>query len=121
MRLIGIDTPETRKPRTPVECGGRKATAAMKRLVLRGKRGRSGVLISDPTQRTTDRYGRLLAYVEVGGRDIGRAMIRAGWADVYVFAVDFARLPSFRAAADAAKAASAGVWGKCGGNFHQAN
>src|SRR4051794_38862794 len=29
VRLIGIDTPETRRPGTPVECGGRQATAAM--------------------------------------------------------------------------------------------
>ena len=34
VRLIGIDTPETRKPGTPVECGGPQATARMKQLAL---------------------------------------------------------------------------------------
>jgi hypothetical protein len=32
VRMIGVDTPETMKPGTPVECGGRQATANMKRL-----------------------------------------------------------------------------------------
>jgi micrococcal nuclease len=34
VRLIGVDTPETRKPGRGVECGGRQATAAMRKLVL---------------------------------------------------------------------------------------
>ena len=68
VRLIGIDTPETRKPNTPVECGGRDATARMKRLALRRGVGVAVVLRSDPTQDRRDRYGRLLAYVS-----------RAGW------------------------------------------
>jgi micrococcal nuclease len=29
VRLIGIDTPETKKPDVPVECGGPDATDAM--------------------------------------------------------------------------------------------
>ena len=42
VRLIGVDTPETRKPGRGVECGGRHATAAMRKLVLRERRaGRS--------------------------------------------------------------------------------
>jgi endonuclease YncB( thermonuclease family) len=32
VRLIGIDTPETKDPGRPVECGGKRATAAMLRL-----------------------------------------------------------------------------------------
>ncbi len=50
VRLIGIDTPETVKPATPVECGGRSATARMKRLALRKGVGRRVTLTSDPTQ-----------------------------------------------------------------------
>ena len=41
VRLIGIDTPETVKPGTAVECGGRSATARMKRLALRNGVGRA--------------------------------------------------------------------------------
>ena len=32
MRLIGIGTPETKRPATPIECGGREASANMLRL-----------------------------------------------------------------------------------------
>jgi micrococcal nuclease len=119
VRLIGIDTPETRAPGTPVECGGKDATAYMKRLALRKGRGRIVTLTTDPTQDLTDRYGRLLAYVDGQGRDFGERMIRAGWAAVYVYRDPFQRLTTFNAAQDAARNATVGVWSKCGGNFHR--
>ena len=66
VRLIGIDTPETKKPDTPVQCGGPQATAAMRRLVLdRSGRGLGVVLVRDPTQDAQDRFGRRLAYVDL--------------------------------------------------------
>jgi endonuclease YncB( thermonuclease family) len=68
VRIVGIDTPERG------ECGYDAATAHMERLVL-GKRVR--LTISDED---TDRYGRLLRYVDVGKRDAGLAQIRAGLA-----------------------------------------
>jgi micrococcal nuclease len=124
VRLIGIDTPETVKPGVPVECGGAAAGAAMRRLALQrtGGRlvGRVATLVSDPSQGATDRFGRTLAYAEVGGRDIGEALVRDGWAAVYVYATPFARLAAYQAASDTAKAAPAGVWNRCGGNFHSA-
>jgi Staphylococcal nuclease homologue len=62
--LIGIDTPESHKPGTPVECGAKRATANMERLAYgSGGTGRAVRLVTDPTQNTLDRYGRLLAYV----------------------------------------------------------
>jgi micrococcal nuclease len=119
VRLIGIDAPETRKPGTPVECGGKQASSYMKRLALSRGRGRVVTLTSDPTQDLMDRYGRLLAYVNGQGRDFGERMIRAGWASVYVYEDPFQRLAAFATAQDAAKSARAGVWTKCGGNFHR--
>jgi micrococcal nuclease len=50
VRLLGIDTPETRRPGAAVECGGKNATASMKRLVFVGGRGRRVTLSGDPTQ-----------------------------------------------------------------------
>ena len=34
VRLLGIDTPESRRPQTPVECGSKKAAATLRRLLL---------------------------------------------------------------------------------------
>src|SRR3954468_17048446 len=52
VRLLGIDTPETHRPGTPVECGGRQASASMARLAPRGARV---TLATDPTQDRVDR------------------------------------------------------------------
>jgi len=120
VRLIGIDSPETHKPGTPVECGGPQATARMRRLALRSGSGRAVTLVSDPTQDSIDRYGRTLAYVDSGGVDFGRAMIASGWAMTYVYARDFQRLSAYHRAEAAASAAKRGVARACGGDFHRA-
>jgi micrococcal nuclease len=122
VRLIGIDTPETHRPGTPVECGGKAATRAMTKLALTSAgRGRTVRLVHDATQDRRDRYDRLLAYVErPGGQDLGEAMVRQGWADVYVYRdVAFARLARYRRAAREARDARRGVNRLCGGNFHR--
>lgn len=80
VRLIGIDTPETKRPGTPVPCGGREATARMRELALRRGKGREVTIRTDPTQGLLDRYGRLLSYVSAGGTDFGRSMVSSGWA-----------------------------------------
>lgn len=67
VRLIGIDTPERG------ECGYTEATFVLASLI----RDRPVVLV--PGARTdTDRYGRLLRYVEVDGVDVNLEMIRSG-------------------------------------------
>ena len=119
VRLIGIDTPETKKPGTPVECGGREATSNMRRLSFKRGKGRRVKVTTDPTQDRRDRYGRLLAYVKSARGSLAGAQLRAGWAAVYVFADPFAQLGSFQAAEATARTHARGVWSKCGGNFHQ--
>ena len=119
VRLIGIDTPETRKPGTPVQCGGRDATARMKRLALRNGKGRAVTITTDPTQDLTDRYGRLLSYVSAGTTDFGRTMVASGWAKTYVYGVDFQRVSAYRSAQRSARSARKGVHRKCAGNFHR--
>jgi len=118
VRLIGIDTPETNRPNTPVECGARAASAFMARLASR----RRVVLRTDPSQDAFDRYGRLLAYVTIRGdrRTAEEHILEAGWAEVYVYdGVPFERVRRFRAAQRRARAADRGVWGRCGGDFHR--
>lgn len=125
VRLIGIDTPETRKAGVADECGGRQATRYMKRQALRRRSGRTVGekvrLTTDPTQERIDTYGRLLAYVNRrrDGRDIGRRMIRAGWARVYVYDnVPFRRIDTYASGEHAARKENRGVWRRCGGDFH---
>ena len=74
VRLIGVDTPETVKPGTPVQCFGPQASHFTHRL-LEGKRVR---LVFGVEQR--DIYGRLLAYVHLGRRFVNALLIRRGLA-----------------------------------------
>jgi micrococcal nuclease len=117
VRLLGIDTPETHRPGTPIECGGPEASANMRRLAPPGT---AVTLETDPSQDRIDRYGRLLAYVRLpDGRLAEEAQLAAGWAVVYVFAGNpVARDAAFRRAQAAARADRRGVWGRCGGRFH---
>jgi micrococcal nuclease len=115
VRVIGIDTPETKKPGVRIECGGKEATAFMTRQA----QGKRGVIVADPSQDSVDRYGRALGYVEVGGRDLGIALVRAGWADVYIYrGVPFTRATKYQAAQRQAKKQRLGVFGSCQGDFH---
>jgi endonuclease YncB( thermonuclease family) len=120
VRLIGIDTPETKRPRVPIECGGTPASAYMRRIAYKHGRGRLVTLVGDPSQDATDRYGRTLAYVDASGKgDLGRLMLRAGWGSVYSVENPFGRLAGYQTAAGHAEARRAGVWRRCGGEFHR--
>lgn len=110
VRLIGIDTPEVYGG---VECGGRKASRSLKRLLPEGTRV---AMASDPTQARKDRYDRLLRYVTRvrDGQGMNWTQVHRGWARVYVYDNDpFQRVESFRRAQRSAKAAPRGVWRLC--------
>jgi endonuclease YncB( thermonuclease family) len=72
-------------------------------------------LIRDRSQDNRDTYGRLLRYVELDGRDLGRAQVSKGWASVYVFDRPYRRLDPYDRAENRAQADDRGVWGRCGG------
>lgn len=104
VRIVGIDTPERGA------CGFDGATGALRELVGGGR----VALIRDRTQDRRDRYGRLLAYVERDGVDVGRRLVGDGWAAVYVFDGDpFQRVDAYRSALDRARAGARGVHGGC--------
>jgi micrococcal nuclease len=135
VRLLGIDTPEPRRPGVAVECGGKRATTSMYQLAFSdvadldgnrlldddgGSQGRRVTLVTDPTQDLFDGYGRLLAYATTRqGVNLGRRQLARGWAAVYVFDRPFARLGAFRAAQRRARSGRRGAWRLCGGNFHR--
>src|SRR5580692_4599608 len=79
VRLIGVDTPETVKPDTPVQCFGPQASAFEHRHT-EGKRVRLLVGVEP-----RDFYGRLLAYVFVDDRFLEVELLRRGLARTLTF------------------------------------
>jgi micrococcal nuclease len=116
VRLIGIDTPETHKPGTPVECYGPEASAHMSELLPPGSEVRL-----ERDRETRDVYGRLLAYVYRSNDDlfVELEMVQSGFAGPLAIAPNTAHRLEIDHAADAARAAGRGLWGACGG-FHVA-
>jgi len=113
VRLIGIDTPETKAPGEPVGCYGPEASDRLTDLL---PAGREIWLESDRTNR--DRYDRLLRYVWVAKSDGGRylaneVMVRDGYALAKRYAPDTARADRLEAAQGRAVSAGRGPWGAC--------
>ncbi len=109
VRVIGIDTPETR---APTECYGAEATDRARTVLT----GLAVSLTFDGSQARTDTYGRLLAYVGLpDGRDFGLDMIRNGYAVEYTYDTPYVRRAQYRAAQDSAESREAGLWPACGG------
>ena len=115
IRVLGIDTPETKKPGYTVGCGGPEATAFARENLLNQR----VAIIYDPGQELHDRWGRTLAYLVKGdGWDYSVEAARAGMAHAYVFGgKPVARYPQIAAAESEARAAGRGLWGPpCRGN-----
>jgi endonuclease YncB( thermonuclease family) len=79
VRLIGVDTPEAKHPKKPVEYFGKEASAFTKQLV-EGKE----VRLEYDVQRQ-DKYQRTLAYVYVGEMMLNAELVRQGYAQVATF------------------------------------
>lgn len=102
VRLWGIDAPEGRQVcQDAVGHGFSCGDVARERLIaLIG--GRS----VDCRQRSRDGYGRMVAQCSVAGRDLGEAMVRAGWAVEYR---QFSQ-GAYAAAERDARTAKRGLW-----------
>ena len=107
VRLIGVDTPETVKPDTPVQCYGERASHFSHHL-LEGStvRLRLGV-----EQR--DIYGRLLAYVRLDGRLVNAALVRRGLARSLTIPPNDRLAPLFKSLERHAARSGRGLWGAC--------
>lgn len=112
VRYIGIDTPETKDPRTTVECFGREAAAKNSELVA----GRTVYLEKDVSER--DKYQRLLRYVWVAGDDgvtrmANEELVKFGYAASSSYPPDVRYQERFRALEQAARSQGIGLWGSC--------
>jgi micrococcal nuclease len=112
VRLIGVDTPETVKPDTPVQCFGPQASAFEHRAV----EGRRVRLLTGVEPR--DFYGRLLAYVWVEGagtreRFLEAELLRRGLARLLTFHPNDRFAHRFERLEQKAAKSGKGLWNAC--------
>jgi micrococcal nuclease len=109
VRYIGVDTPESVKPGTPVQCFAKAASAFNTRMVA----GRRVRLVGDAEAR--DRYGRLLAYVyrEPDGLFVNAELVRRGYAHTMTIPPNVRYAGRFSALARSARQGARGLWAAC--------
>ena len=107
VRYIGVDTPETVKPDTPVQCYGPQASSFNHRLVEQ----RQVRLVFGVERR--DVYGRLLAYVYLGRRFVNAMLVRRGLARSLTIPPNDRFAPLFRHLELGAARVGRGLWGEC--------
>jgi micrococcal nuclease len=107
VRYIGVDTPETVKPGTPVQCFGPEASARNHELV----EGRTVRLDFDRELR--DDYGRLLAYVSAGGKLVNAELVAGGYARTLEIEPNTSRAAMLARLEERAAVAGRGLWSAC--------
>lgn len=106
VRYLLVDTPESTNGQ--LECYGSEAREFNRSLV----EGRSVRLRYD--SQCTDRYGRLLAYVSAGEREVNTALVAGGFACVlHIPPNGDQRSREFQALEADARLAQRGLWGAC--------
>jgi endonuclease YncB( thermonuclease family) len=114
LRLIGIDTPETKQPSKPVQCFGRQASNQAEKVLD----GKEVTLEYDSTQNRRGTYGRLLAYIVLpDGTNLNKQMIADGYAYEYTYRIPYKYQDEFKAAERSARENNRGLWAEdtCGG------
>ncbi|MDG5470407.1 thermonuclease family protein [Jeotgalibacillus sp. ET6] len=104
IRLLLIDTPETKHPQLGVQPFGKAATAYTEESLL-GKFVKLEMDISD-----RDRYGRVLAYVWIDDTLFNEELIRQGLARVAVYPPDIKYADRFKKVQSQAREEEAGIW-----------
>lgn len=109
IRLIGVDTPESVKPDTPVQCFAKEASAFTERFV----EGRRVKLEYDAERR--DRYGRTLAYVRRAsdGAFLNAELVARGYAQVLTVPPNVKHASRFLALQRRAREERRGLWRSC--------
>jgi endonuclease YncB( thermonuclease family) len=104
VRLLGVDTAESRHPLKPVEYFSPEATAFLSTLVQDKK-----VWLEYDKQRR-GKYGRLLAYVRLpNGTDVNAEIIREGYGFAYL-KYPFKRMGEYRELGTRARLEGQGLW-----------
>ncbi|WP_273845356.1 thermonuclease family protein [Rubrobacter calidifluminis] len=106
VRLIGVDTPETHKPGTPVQPYGPQAA----QFTTSHLAGRKVALETDVEK--VDPYDRLLAYVWTSPNTMfNEVLLKEGYAQLATFPPNVKYVERFREDQAEARAAGRGLWG----------
>ena len=110
VRLIGINTPETKHPTKGVECFGPEASAYTEQLLPKGT-----ALRVERDVEARDKYGRLLLYVYIANSNVfvNLDLVTNGYARPMVFEPNTARKADFAQAATQAELRNVGLWQAC--------
>lgn len=109
IRMIGVDTPESVKPNSPVQCFGREASDFTKKHLS----NTTVRLDADPAGDNRDRYDRLLRYVYLqDGTLWNQKLIEEGYGFAYL-SFQFSKQADFAASQAKAKDAKLGLWSTC--------
>lgn len=104
IRLIGVDTPETKKPNTPVMFYGKEASAFTK------KRLEKETVELEFDVDKLDPYKRLLAYVWIGDELFNRTLVQEGYARMATFPPNVKYVDAFKQDQEAARNKKKGLW-----------
>ncbi|HSU80090.1 MAG TPA: thermonuclease family protein [Candidatus Angelobacter sp.] len=106
VRVLLIDTPETHHPKLGIQPYGPEASAETNRLL-----DNKQVTLELAENQGRDKYGRLLAYLFVGGESVEVDLLKKGLARVaYVIPPNTKYLKTYNLAEAIAKRARLGVW-----------
>lgn len=105
VRLLLIDTPESKKPNTPVQPYSNEAARYTESLVKT-----CNLSVQYDTKGKTDRYGRDLVYLYCGNTMINEQLVRQGYARVGYVYQQKDHLNRMLAAEQKAKAESLKIW-----------
>ena len=108
VRLIGIDSPETKGPYTEQECYGNESKEYLKKLLL----GQMVELKSDKLSSDRDKYKRLLRYIYLDEENINLKIIQDGQARLQ-YGFPHSLQNEFKTARDLAKQNKLGLWSEC--------
>jgi len=109
IRLIGVDTPETGRPGTPIQFFGPEATDFTRHSLL-GKRIRLEFEAAGRPGGGTDKYDRTLAYAFTPeGKNFNLELVRLGYGRAYT-KYPFKYQSEFVRAEKAARKAGIGMW-----------
>lgn len=109
LRLIGVNSPELNHPTR----GEEPFAVAARKYTHQNLNGQTVQLEFDVEK--TDQYGRLLAYVWLGGEMFNEVLLREGYAQLVTFPPNVKYVDFFRSAQRSAIEAERGLWREPGG------